>query len=927
VEGFARLGVRLAVAAVAIAAMLAVAPAASARAPAPAAYGADDAGGFHNILPPGEGSVANLVQIGAFEATGAYPPHDDDQLGMYANLLYGAPGLKPAQIPSYYKDASFGVKPGEEERTYSPRGDVTIVRDQFGVPHIYGATRAGAMFGAGYAVAEDRLFFIDALRHAGRAELSSFAGGANAAMDESVWSDSPYTEADLQRQYDDAQRIYGRRGALLQRDLQSYLEGINQYIDEACVNPLKMPGEYALVGQPNYPCSHPFEVTDVIAIASLVAGIFGKGGGGELNSAILLEDMQRRFGAKRGRRVWEDFRSQNDPEAPTTVRGKRFPYEQTPKTARGLAMPDPGSVRFQPGVTAGGGSAKAAARSGAGRFPTPNLLGSLDRIDSDSNALVVSAREAKGGHPLAVFGPQVSYFSPQILMEEDIHAPASKGSPAIDARGATFPGVNLYVQLGHGRSYAWSATSAGQDIIDTYAVRLCDPGGGAATLDSGGYVWRGKCLPFEVLTRTNSWTPNPGDQTPAGSETLTSYRSKLGIVIARATIHGRPYAYTRLRDTYFHEVDPSALGFANFNEPSKMSSPARFFASASKIAYTFNWFYVNRKHIAYFNSGENPIRPKDVDPNLPTMGRPQFLWRGFDPDRPQFPMRTLNRMLRRGHPKVVDQRYLTSWNNKQAPGTSAADGNYGYQSLFRNQPLAARIKAGIRGPKRMGLAQLISAMEDAGTVDLRGPYVLPWAFKVIGRRPVADPKLRAAIATLRSWVASGAHRIDRNRDGVYDDSDAVRIIDAWWPRLVTAEFEPTLGRRAFDAVEGMIAFDDPNRVQHLGSAFDGGWYGYVQKDLRTLLGVKVRGRYSRVFCGNGRLGACRARLLAALKDALAHDSDTELYPEGGCTLYGGIAGSPQACADSIHHRAVGAITIPDLPWVNRPTFQQAVQVK
>ena len=35
------------------------------------------------------------------------------------------------------------------------------------------------MFGAGYVGAEDRLFFMDVLRHAGRAELSAFAGGAN----------------------------------------------------------------------------------------------------------------------------------------------------------------------------------------------------------------------------------------------------------------------------------------------------------------------------------------------------------------------------------------------------------------------------------------------------------------------------------------------------------------------------------------------------------------------------------------------------------------------------------------------------------------------------------------------------------------------------------------------------------------------------
>ena len=41
-------------------------------------------------------------------------------------------------------------------------------------------------------------------------------------------------------------------------------------------------------------------------------------------------------------------------------------------------------------------------------------------------------------------------------------------------------------------------------------------------------MFRGKCLPIEVLERTNSWAPSAADQTPPGTETLRAERTKLG---------------------------------------------------------------------------------------------------------------------------------------------------------------------------------------------------------------------------------------------------------------------------------------------------------------------------------------------------------------------------------------------------------------
>src|SRR2546425_1128061 len=146
----------------------------------PSPYGADNFGRFFHIIPPGQAGVDNPIQAATFLSTGAQPAHWSDQRDLYTNLLYATPGLADADIGRYFPDATFGVKDGSVESTESPRDDVVIIRDaQFGLPHIYGTTRSGTMFGAGYAAAEDRLFFMDVLRHAGDGTLSTFAGGAN----------------------------------------------------------------------------------------------------------------------------------------------------------------------------------------------------------------------------------------------------------------------------------------------------------------------------------------------------------------------------------------------------------------------------------------------------------------------------------------------------------------------------------------------------------------------------------------------------------------------------------------------------------------------------------------------------------------------------------------------------------------------------
>lgn len=885
------------------AALCALACATSASAaPVPPPYGTGDAGGFRDLLPPGTNGAATAGQLAAFLGTGARPPHNDDQLGRYADLLGTRLPLGDGDLDRLFKDATFGVRADDVERVEQPRDDVTIVRDKaFGVPRIHGSTRAGTMFGAGWVAAEDRLFFIDVLRHLGRAQLAAFAGGSpgNVAMDRDQWRAAPYTEADLSRQLDALPRRHGAAGQRLLDDLAAYTAGVNAYIERVRADRSLMPGEYLFSGRPEGP--EPWRPEDAVAIASLISATFGRGGGGELTQAELLQGFRARFGGRLGTRLWRDWRSAEDPEAPATARG-RFRYDAAPRrAARGsVALPDRGSLT-RAGTAAADAAGARASAAGAG------AAGLLDPFPATaSNALVVSGALSRSGRPLAVFGPQVGYFSPQIVMEQELHG------PGIAARGAAFAGVNLYVQLGRGPDYAWSATSSGQDIIDTYAVPLCNPRGGTVSRSSEWYRFRGRCLRMETLTRRDAWRPSAADPTPAGAITLRAQRTKLGIVVARATVGGRPVAYTELRATYGRELD-SARGFAAFNDPSQIRDARSFQRAAALIDYTFNWLYVDSRQSAYFNSGANPLRRRGVDGNLPTAAR--YEWQRFDPAD-----NSSARTPPSAHPQAIDQPVLTSWNNKQAPGYTAAADQV-FTSVHRSQLLDAAIAKRTRGGRKLSLAALTSAMAEAATVDLRGAQVLPWALRVLGRP--RDPQLRRAVARLRAWVRDGAHRRAATAGGPYAHAEAIRVMDAWWPRWLRAQFAPLLGRRLYAQLAAAVAQDDhPNG--HRGSAWQSGWYGYAQKDLRTLLGAPVRGRYGRVYCGRGSLRRCRAALERSLRAALRVPA-ARLYADPRCARLG-RAGS-QTCFDAILSQTLGGIGQPPIAWQNRPTYQQVVEVR
>lgn len=902
------------------------APAHAVAPPRTASFSADDycLGQCADILPPGANGSATLAEILSNQAFGSQPAHADDTRDLYANLALGYPGLTDETIDRFFADASFDVAPADVETVVTPRSDVTITRDKrTGVPHIRGTTRYGTEYGAGWAAAQDRLWLMDVLRHVGRGELTEFAGGAagNRALEQQFFKEAPYTEADLQNQIDRAVAGGGARGTQALADVRAYLDGVNAYITQARAN-RNFPGEYVLAGKidsiTNAGTIAPFTVTDVAAIASVIGALFGSGGGSEVKAALALQAAQAKYGTALGTQVWRAFEARNDPEAVTTIQGTSFPYALTPAGATGVAMPDAGSVQpVQLVHDATGSAASAATSSPASSVVAAEALASAQ--GGMSNALVVSGAHTASGHPVAVFGPQTGYFAPQLLMLQDVQG------PGISARGVSFAGLSFYVQLGRGQDYAWSATSPGQDITDVYVVTLCEPSGATPTRNSTSYLFRGTCTPMERITRENSWTPTTADGTAAGSYTLVMYRTKYGLVHHTGTVGGAPVAFTSLRSTYQHEVD-SIVGFQKFNDPGFVTDATTFQQAAADVAYTFNWFYVDSRQTAYVNSGLNPVRPATVDPSLPIVAAPANEWVNWDPatNTPAYTPAAQ-------HPNSINQPYYTNWNNKLAPDHAAPA--FGDGSVHRGNLIESLVGDAVRAGTPITRTSLTQLMMQAGLTDLRGKDVLPELLAVIDTGTVPDAATSTAVGQLHAWLNAGALRTETaSGSHAYTHPDAIRIMDAWWPLLVKGIFETGMGSDFYSRMTSALQIDEaPNGVPaggtgsasdtqgHKGSAFQYGWYSYVDKDLRRVLGRPVSGAPPVTYCGGGSLADCRSILLSTLRTAAATPAATVYPADAHCSA------GDQWCADSLVHSPLGGIKHNTIGWQNRPTYQQVVE--
>ena len=712
-----------------------------------------------------------------------------------------------------------------------PRPGVTITRDRWGVPHVKGRTAEDVAFGAGWATAADRQLIMELLRGPGRIAALD-APGINAfafALSGQNFRPSPATEARLAQQFD-LLRAQGAQGRQAIRLIDAYVAGIN--------------AQYRKAGLPLTPWTR----NDVVAVGGLMGAVFGSGGGQEVRRSQFLAMLQAKLGAEMGRRVWEDLRQRDDPEARVAVPG-RFERPVRQVSEVGNVVVDAAS--FAP---AGLSAAETT------RLPM-------------SNALLVGARRSTTGKPLFVAGPQVGHFYPGILLELDLEG------GGFEARGAAFPGISFGVLLGRGIDYAWSATSAGSDLVDEYVEALC--GGDTA------YLHRGECRQMTTFDAgTIVGRPGEPDRQLVYRETVH------GPVKGYATVDRQRVAITSRRSTRGREL--GSLRFFLDLSMNRIRSAKDFVRAAAGMELAFNWVYADNRDIAQFTSGRLPVRPATVDPGLPTKGTGEYEWQGFAPAA--------------AHAQVISppSGLILNWNNKPARAYAGADDEWTWGSVQRVDLLWD----GIARRQKHTLATVVGVMNGAATQDLRLMRVWPILRDVLARG-AGTPRASSAVAHVDAWLSAGGSRLDANLDGKIDATGAV-ILDVAWPKLANAVLSPALDAELRQELARLVPNDAA--LQPDGSSAYSGWWSYVHKDLRTLLARPVAGTYATHFCGGGDVARCAASLWAAIDEAAA-----ELSAAQGA--------DPSAWrADATKERIVFApgILTRTMRGSNKPTFQQAV---
>jgi penicillin amidase len=326
--------------------------------------------------------------------------------------------------------------------------EVTVERDNWGVPHIRASSLEDAVEAQGYVMAQDRLWQLDLMRRASRGQLSEIVGPL------ALKSDKQFRTFGFSR-------VAEREFATMDKDsralMEAYARGVNVFIEQ---HQNRLPLEFTLLKYK----PQPWQPTDSLVIAGYMYQTLTDTWERELDRA----KVEERVGSDR-------FKDLFSPDAPMDHFVIGDP--DVPNDGSQASRVDPDDEDDDDDMPTD--TVLKAERRGTGSVPSPetfadltsalwpSIHGYLEETQNEirqglgSNNWVVSGAHTATGKPLLANDTHLELSIPPIWYE--IHLTA----PGFNAKGVTLPGAPLIV-IGHNDRIAWGFTNNGADVQDLY---------------------------------------------------------------------------------------------------------------------------------------------------------------------------------------------------------------------------------------------------------------------------------------------------------------------------------------------------------------------------------------------------------------------------------------------------------------------------
>jgi penicillin amidase len=346
-------------------------------------------------------------------------------------------GLALGALVAISVPRSFPETTGEIQAT-GLDGPVEILRDDYGVPHIYAATSHDLFFAQGYVHAQDRFWQMDFWRHQGAGRLSELMGDA-------------LLDTDLFLRTLGWERVAREELAALPPEtraiLEAYAEGVNAYLADHQGTAVSLEYLFLPLANPGY-APQLWKPLNTMTWTKAMAWELRGNMGHEIDRAMLLKTLS------------------------PALLDQLFPFYPED---RPVIVPDPhvtGASQPQEADFAALNSAAAPALAEIqARFTAVDANYGPGLQGIGSNSWAISGDLTATGMPLLANDPHLALMVPSIWYEIGLHCTPKGPDCPFEVTGFSFAGTPGVV-IGHNDQIGWTMTNVGPDVMDLYIEKI-----------------------------------------------------------------------------------------------------------------------------------------------------------------------------------------------------------------------------------------------------------------------------------------------------------------------------------------------------------------------------------------------------------------------------------------------------------------------